>query len=151
MLYVIIVVLVIIIVSMINFDVNSGCSDILSLPDYHIKSIKSFLGYDFKGEYKILKYHSKEFHPDHPVKISISLSDNDFDQVKMYLQKLELKTTETLSADGNVSYKDSWSKETNIYMKSHEASYVDSGYPFYIAMLEIDCEKNTLRYSETGV
>ena len=151
MIYFIVFVLVIIIVLTPKFFGVLGGLNSSNPHDYHLGSIKSFLGYNFKGEYNIIEFHSNEFHPDHPVKISILLSDKDFDQVKMYLQTIDLKTTETRSRDGKVSYMDSWVKEANIYTKSHEAFYVDSGYTFFIASLEIDCDNSELRFSETGI
>ena len=150
MVYVIIIVLaIIILLVLIFFGALWGLSSAHS-PDSRVGSLKSFLGYDFKGEYNIVEFHSQPFHPDKPLRIAITLSDEDFDKVKMYLQTLEFKTTENRSEDGSVLCRVSWVSTSNIYTKRYSASYVDSGIPFFTASLEIDCDNNVLRYRETG-
>lgn len=149
MVYVIVIVLaIIILLVLIFFGALWGLSSAHS-PDSRVGSLKSFLGYDFKGEYNIVESHSQPFHPDQPMRIAITLSDEQFDKVKMYLQTLEFKTTETHSSDGRVLYRVSWIKASNIFTKSHTALYIDTSLPFFNATLEIDCNSNVLRYRET--
>jgi len=150
MAYVIVIVLtIIILVALIFFGALWGLSSANS-PDSQVGCLKSFLGYDFKGGYNIVEFHSQPFHPDQPMRIAITLSDEEFDKVKMYLQTLDLKTTETHSGDGRVLYRVSWIKASNIFTKSHTALYIDTSLSFFNATLEIDCGNNVLRYRETG-
>jgi len=149
MVYVVVIVLAIIfLLALIFFGVIRGLSSGNS-PDSQVGSLKSFLGYDFKGEYNIVESHSQPFHPDQPMRITITLSGKDFDKVKIYLQTIELTTTETHSGDGRVLYRVSWVKASNIYTKSYTALYIDTSLPFFSAKLEIDCDNNVLRYRET--
>lgn len=139
----------IVLLALIFFGALWGLSSANS-PDSRVGSLKSFLGYDFKGEYNIVESHSQPFHPDQPMRITISLSDEEFDKVKMYLQTLEFKTTENRSEDGSVLYRVGWGSASNSYTKSHTAFHIDSDVPFFNATLEVDCDNNVLRYRETG-
>lgn len=151
MVYVIVIVLaIIILLALIFFGALWGLSSANS-PDSRVDSLKSFLGYDFKGEYNIVEFHSQPFHPDKPMRIAITLSDEQLDKVKIYLQTLEFKITENRSKDGSVLYRVSWVSASNIYRKIYSASYVDSGFPFFTASLEIDYNNKTLRYNETRI
>lgn len=117
----------------------------------NIYSLESFLGFDLNGKYTVINHSYNRLHPDRPLSIMISLSDKDFKAVRNFLDYVELSTTDRHSNDGKIRYIGGWNRVVNTFTKSHSASYVEGGYTFFVASLEIYCVDNTLRYKETGI
>lgn len=150
MVYVIVIILVVIAFLLLIFFGIVWSVAYTNSPESNVKSLKSFLGFDFKSQYNVISYISNGFHPDSPVKIAISLSDTDFGEVKCFIDTVELSAAEKISNDGKVRYIDAWRREGNIYVKIHSATDVVHNRLFFVASLEINCDNNTLKYEETG-
>ena len=151
MVYVAVIVLVIVVFVILLFVGLAWSFAHTNSSESNINSLESFLGFDLRGKYTVIEYSSNRLHPDRPLSIMISLSGKDFKAVRYFLDSVELSTTERHSNDGKIRYTGGWNRVANTFTKSHSASYVEGGYTFFVASLEINCDDNTLRYKETGI
>lgn len=151
MIYVAVAILVLIVFVILLFVGLTWSFAYTNSSESNINSLESFLGFDLKGKYTVIEYTSNRLHPDSPLSIMISLSSKDFKAVRNFLDNVELSTTERHSNDGKIRYTGGWNRVANNFTKSHSAMYVEGGYTFFVASLEINCDDNTLRYKETGI
>ena len=130
-----------------------------------VKKLKWFLGLDFQGDYTVIKYEEQPIHGDHPLYISISVSDESFKEIATFLESVELiKEEEECNnlkggdsfvmqqlKDGSMIFghnlKDAngWHKpkDANIFIKT------DNEYN-YIVRLVVDCDNRTLSLNAFG-
>lgn len=151
MIYIAVAILVIIVFVILLFFGLAWSVAQTNSSESNIYRLESFLGFDLKGKYTFIDYSSNRLHPDRPLSVMISLSGKDFKAVRNFLDNVELSTTERHSDDGKIRYLGGWNRVANTFTKSHSASYVEGGYTFFVASLEINCDDNTLRYKETGI
>lgn len=150
MIYVAVIILVIIVFVILLFVGLVWSFAHTNSSESNINSLESFLGFDLRGKYTVIEYSSNRLHPDRPLSIMISLTGKDFKAVRYFLDNLELSTTERHSNDGKIRYTSGWNRVANTFTKSHSAMYVEGGYKFFVASLEINCDNFMLGYKESG-
>jgi hypothetical protein len=119
-----------------------------------INTIKKFLGIDFKDGYKIIEHISRNNHPDRPLHISILFSEESFNEVFNFIDKIESSSKETIIQDKEIKYVEHIRKQTNCFVKDYEAKHIHSStseYTFFISSLTIDYDQRILTYRETSI
>ena len=150
MIYIAVAILVVIVFVILLFFGLAWSFAQINSSESNINSLESFLGFDLNGKYTVIDFSYNRLHPDRPLSVMISLSGKDFKAVRNFLDNVELSTTERHSNDGKIRYTGCWNRVANTFTKSHSALYVEGGYTFFVASMEIHCDDNTLRYKETG-
>lgn len=121
--------------------------------------IRRFLGFDFREGFTVIKYESRNNHPDRPLKVSIVFSEDAFREVRQYLSGIGSHVEESFHDDGSVRYVLRAGWKNNVFWKKHEASRVvpdaaageGYGHVFFMASLMVDCDEKKLDYKETSV
>jgi hypothetical protein len=114
-----------------------------------VESLKSFLGMNFGDDFEVVEHTSRNYHPDRPLKVTISVRDDVFSVIRNYVNGVKFEPHETTSSDGQIKYDTHWNSIKKGFIKKHSASYIDSKLPFFIESLTIDLERRMLSYSET--
>jgi len=52
-----------------------------------VESLKSFLGMNFGDDFEVVEYTSRNHHPDRPLKVTISFSDDVFSVIRDYVNR----------------------------------------------------------------
>ncbi|MBU3714117.1 MAG: hypothetical protein FGM46_04135 [Ferruginibacter sp.] len=116
--------------------------------------LKRFLGLDFGNNYSIVEQSSRNYHPDRPMNVTVSLSESDFEKVIEYLTTLNFETSTSFSKDNKIRYTEYWRKYGEEYRKNYTAARINesgSDYPFFNADLYVDINTRCISYNEFGI
>ena len=115
-----------------------------------IKQIIDFLGFDFKDNYTIIEFKNNGAPILGDVVMSISIPDESFEEIEMFLRSINLGKEEIkFSEDKETKYIEVWhkNKDTDIFTKTYSV-FNKEGCNFFIATLDVDCDKKIISFLE---
>ena len=108
---------------------------------------KNLLDFNFAdGSYEIIEAVSRNSHPDRPQKLTIKLSDEEFDRLKAHINILPERNENIEGNDSNLRIVTKLDNSCSIEQSS---THLDCDYLFFKATAEIDYLTKTISFKST--